>query len=86
MLKVMGKILLGPKSKQQLYFHNNNNCRGSYTYITFFPVCMSYPARLVTDEADEQGGQFCTSDLWRGGIGDHHEALGTGFPDAPQTV
>lgn len=46
----------------------------------------SYPARLVTDEADEQGGQFCTSHLWRGGIGDHHEALSTGFPDAPQTV
>lgn len=48
--------------------------------------CVSYPARLVTDEADEQGGQFCTSHLWRGTIGDHHEALGTGFPDAPQTV
>lgn len=47
---------------------------------------MSYPARLVTDEANEQGGQLCTSHLWRGRIGDHHEALCTGFPNAPQTV
>lgn len=47
---------------------------------------MSYPARLVTDEADEQGWQLWASDLWGGGIGDHHEALGAGFPDAPQAV
>lgn len=47
---------------------------------------MSYPTRLVTDEADKQRGQFCTSHLGGGGIGDHHEALGTGFPDAPQAV
>lgn len=51
-----------------------------------FEVCVSYPAGLVTDEADEKGGQFCTSHLWGGGIGDHHEALSTGFPDAPQAV
>lgn len=47
---------------------------------------MSYPTRLVTDEADKQRGQFYTSHLGGGGIGDHHEALGTGFPDAPQAV
>lgn len=46
-------------------------------------VCVSYPAGLVTDETDEQGGQFCAPHLWRGGIGDHHEALSAGFPDAP---
>lgn len=51
--------------------------------IFFFPP---YPAWLVTDEADEQGGKFCTSHLRGGGIGDHHEALGAGFPDAPQAV
>lgn len=49
-------------------------------------ACVSYPAGLVTDEADEQGGQFCASHLWRCGIGDHHKALSTGFPDAPETV
>lgn len=49
-------------------------------------VCVSYPAGLVTDEADEQGGQFGAPHLWRGGIWDHHEALGTGFPDAPKAV
>lgn len=48
--------------------------------------CLSYPAGLVTDEANEKGGQFCASHLGRSGIRDHHEALGTGFPDAPQTV
>lgn len=47
---------------------------------------MSYPTRLVADEADKQRGQFSTSHLWGGGIGDHHEALSTGFPDAPQAV
>lgn len=47
---------------------------------------MSYPTRLVADEADKQWGKFSTSHLWGGGIGDHHEALSTGFPDAPQAV
>lgn len=47
---------------------------------------MSYPTRLVADEADKQRGQFSPSHLWGGGIGDHHEALSTGFPDAPQAV
>lgn len=47
---------------------------------------MSYPSWLVTDEADKQRWQICTSHLWTGGIGDHHEALSTGFPDAPQAV
>lgn len=47
---------------------------------------MPHPTRLVADEVDKQWGQFSTSHLWGGGIGDHHEALGTGFPDAPQAV
>lgn len=65
----------------------------SFSYIKniFSPsvltcACVSYPAGLVTDEADEQWGQFRAPHLWRGGVGDHHEALSTGFPDAPKAV
>ena len=46
----------------------------------------SYPARLVTDEADEEGGQFSASHSWGGGVGDDHEALCTRLPDAPQAI
>lgn len=51
-----------------------------------FLVSLSYPTGLITDEVDEQGWQFWASHLWGGGIWDGHEALSTGFPDAPKGI
>ena len=45
-----------------------------------------YPAWLVTDEVDEEGRQFCPPHLWGCAVGDYHETLRAGFPDAPQAV
>lgn len=53
---ILTKSLFPPSSISKL-FSSLSSC-----------VCVSYPAGLVTDEADEQGGQFGAPHLWRGGI------------------
>lgn len=61
-------------------------CLGSAWEDAPIPEGVTHPSAGVTDEADEQWGQFAPANFWGCGVRHCHEAFSTSLPHSPHTI